>query len=37
MTHKKFEDLDVLGSLKENLVAFDVKRTLDRKLVDGRL
>lgn len=37
VAHKKFEDLDILGLLKEEHVIFDVKGTLDRKLVDGRL
>ncbi len=37
VAHKKFEDLDVLSLLKDEHVIFDVKCTLDRKLVDGRL
>lgn len=37
VAHKKFEDLDVLSMLKDKHVIFDVKCTLDRKLVDGRL
>lgn len=37
VAHKKFERLDILGLLKEKHVVFDVKYTLDRKLVDGRL
>ena len=37
VAHKKFEDLDVLSLLKDKHVIFDVKCTLDRKLVDGRL
>lgn len=37
VAHKKFEGLDVPGLLKENHVIFDVKCTLDRSIVDGRL
>ena len=37
VAHKKFEDIDVLSLLKDKHVIFDVKCTLDRKLVDGRL
>ena len=37
VAHKKFEGLDVPSLLKENHVIFDVKCTLDRNLVDGRL
>jgi UDP-N-acetyl-D-galactosamine dehydrogenase len=37
VAHKKFEGLDVLDMLKNKHVVFDVKCTLDRKLVDGRL
>ena len=37
VAHKKFEDFDVLSLLKDKHVIFDVKCTLDRKLVDGRL
>ena len=37
VAHKKFEGLDILSLLKEKHVVFDVKCTLDRKLVDGRL
>ena len=37
VAHKKFEGLDVLGLLKEKHVVFDVRCTLDRNLVDGRL
>lgn len=37
VAHKKFEGLDVLSLLKDKHVIFDVKCTLDRKLVDGRL
>lgn len=36
VAHKKFECLDILSLLKEKHVVFDVKCTLDRKLVDGR-
>lgn len=37
VAHKKFEGLDIISLLKEKHVVFDVKCTLDRKLVDGRL
>jgi len=37
VAHKKFEGLDVLGLLKDKHVVFDVKCTLDRGIVDGRL
>ena len=37
VAHKEFEALDILGLLKENHVVFDVKCTLDRNIVDGRL
>lgn len=37
VAHKKFEGLDVISLLKENHVVFDVKCTLDRNIVDGRL
>ena len=37
VAHKKFEGLDILSLLKEKHVVFDVKCTLNRKLVDGRL
>ena len=37
VAHKKFEGLDVCGLLKEKHVIFDVKCTLDRNIVDGRL
>ncbi len=37
VAHKKFEGLDILGLLKEKHVVFDVKCTLERKMVDGRL
>ena len=37
VAHKKFEGLDVVGLLKEKHVVFDVKCTLDRSIVDGRL
>ena len=37
VAHKKFEDIDVLSLLKDKHVIFDVKCTLDRELVDGRL
>lgn len=37
VAHKKFEGMDVTSLLKENHVIFDVKCTLDRSIVDGRL
>ena len=37
VAHKKFEGLDVCSLLKENHVVFDVKCTLNRSIVDGRL
>lgn len=37
VAHKKFEGLDILGMLKEKHLVFDVKCTLDRSIVDGRL
>ena len=37
VAHKKFERLDVPALLKDNHVIFDVKCTLDRSIVDGRL
>ena len=37
VAHKKFEGLNVVSLLKENHVIFDVKCTLDRSIVDGRL
>jgi UDP-N-acetyl-D-galactosamine dehydrogenase len=37
VAHKQFEGLDVTSLLKEKHVIFDVKCTLDRSIVDGRL
>ena len=37
VAHKKFEGLNVPALLKEKHVIFDVKCTLDRNIVDGRL
>jgi len=37
VAHKKFEGLDVTSLLKEKRVIFDVKCSLDRNIVDGRL
>ena len=37
VAHKKFEGLDVPALLKDKHVIFDVKCTLDRNIVDGRL
>lgn len=37
VAHKKFDRLDVPSLLKENHVVFDVKCTLDKSIVDGRL
>ena len=37
VAHKKFEGLDILSLLKSEHVIFDVKGTLERGIVDGRL
>ncbi len=37
VAHKKFDGLNVPALLKEKHVIFDVKCTLDRSIVDGRL
>ena len=37
VAHKEFDRLDVAALLKENHVIFDVKCTLDRSGIDGRL
>ncbi len=37
VAHKEFQDLDIAGLLEERHVVFDVKGTLDRNMVDGRL
>ena len=37
VAHKKFEKLDVPSLLKDKHVIFDVKCTLDRSIIDGRL
>ena len=37
VAHKKFEGLDVTALLKPEHVVFDVKGTLDREILDGRL
>lgn len=37
VAHKEFEGLQVHELLKENHVIFDVKGTLDKELIDGRL
>lgn len=37
VAHSIFKDLDLLALLKEAHVVFDVKCTLDRRIVDGRL
>ncbi|MBO4263805.1 MAG: nucleotide sugar dehydrogenase [Bacteroidales bacterium] len=37
VAHREFTALDILSLLKDKHVVFDVKGTLDRKLVDGRL
>ena len=37
VAHTKFNGLDLSAYLKENHVIFDVKCTLDRSIVDGRL
>lgn len=37
VAHKEFADIDVLALLKEKHVLFDVKCTLNRNIIDGRL
>lgn len=37
VAHNKFEEIDVPALLKEKHVIFDVKGTLDRKIIDARL
>jgi UDP-N-acetyl-D-galactosamine dehydrogenase len=37
VAHKKFDGMDVPALLKEKHIIFDVKCTLDRSIVDGRL
>ncbi len=37
VAHKKFDGLDVCGLLNQKHVIFDVKYTLDRAVIDGRL
>ena len=37
VAHKAFAELDVEGLLNENAAVYDVKGTLDRDIVDGRL
>ena len=37
VAHKKFDGLDVPSLLKDKHVIFDVKCTLDRAIIDGRL
>lgn len=37
VAHKKFEDLDICSLLKTKHVIFDVKGTLNRNIIDGRL
>ena len=37
VAHKKFEGLDIISLLNPEHVIFDVKGTLDRNIVDGRL
>jgi UDP-N-acetyl-D-galactosamine dehydrogenase len=37
VAHRKFEGLDILSLLKPEHVIFDVKGTLERNIVDGRL
>lgn len=37
VAHKQFENLDVTSLLRDKHVIFDVKCTLDRNIVDGRL
>ncbi len=37
VSHKQFEELDILSLLNEKYVIYDVKCMLDRNIVDGRL
>lgn len=37
VAHDKFRSLDILSLLKDTHVVFDVKSTLDRNIIDGRL
>ena len=37
VAHDKFRSLDILSLLKDTHVVFDVKCTLDRNIIDGRL
>ncbi len=37
VAHKEFLELDIAGLLEDRHVVFDVKGTLDRNMVDGRL
>ena len=37
VAHKTFAELDIEGLLNENAAVYDVKGTLDRDIVDGRL
>ena len=37
VAHKEFQELDIAGLLEDKHVVFDVKGTLDRNMVDGRL
>ena len=37
VAHKEFQELDIAGLLEDRHVVFDVKGTLDRNMVDGRL
>ena len=37
VAHKRFEEIDLASLLKDKHVVFDVKGTLDRTLIDGRL
>lgn len=37
VAHKRFDNIDYLSLLKEKHIIFDVKCTLDRTIVDGRL
>ena len=37
VAHKEFEGMDICAFLNENHVIFDVKCTLDRKIIDARL
>jgi len=37
VAHKEFENVDILSLLKDSHVIYDVKGTVDKSLIDGRL